>query len=234
MGQKLSMFIDSQLARANVSEEQAKIERGILEALEDWYDEMKDRSCGHGVERDEKKAIRARKHPPPFLNPQRIVSDETIQHWRTIARQDDPIIKEYIHQALKVPLTIGEIDVVLAHPSRSYKMPIVRAEMLLRPEEEEAFNKAPVLRHYYPGKNRGVRRRTEEIPAAVRESVHAVADADLFLCGIVVPKVMQLVEIFYCLAATARKQECYVICRGCPQHLAGVCCCTWCCFATRA
>ena len=105
MGQKLSMFIDSQLARANFCEEQAKIERGILEALEDWYDEMKDRSCGHGVERDEKKAIRARKHPPPFLNPQRIVSDETIQHWRTIARQDDPIIKEYIHQALKVPLT---------------------------------------------------------------------------------------------------------------------------------
>ena len=189
MGQRLSTFISERLADGTYNEEVAEVERRIQCSLDVWAAECTQRHCGRGAERDEKKvqaiAVTCRSGNPTARE---IVPDALCAAWAGEAASDTAIVNKYIERALSTPLTVEQISVHFAKPLRQYEMPVVRAHERIEAHEYKAFAKLPIRRNQYPRGGRGVRKRTSEVDPGTLSEVHAIADADQFLSGVVVPK----------------------------------------------
>jgi len=171
MGLKLSKFVHEQLAAGLVTAEEAELEERINASLTVWLADLRRARCGRGQERDGKRwgAESESKLLPKAPNP--VVSDETVEFWRSVREVDEPKVKAYVVRALQVPLTVEDMHISFVHPARSYDMPVVRAHERPTEHEEEALAKFQVLRKHYPHRGKGVHARTEEVPEDVRNKV---------------------------------------------------------------
>lgn len=189
MGQSLSAYIETCAVERGWTTGQVEVEHRIRACLLVWQKELQTTRCGRNEERDEKRThmLVQLRRPDVEEGPSSVVSEAADEQWRAIQASDALLVSSYLERATATPLTVEDLMVKLAHPAREYRLPLVRAHEALAAEEEAALSKFLVTRKLYPRQARGVRSRTAEVPPDVRASVHAVADADGLLCGVVDP-----------------------------------------------
>ena len=171
MGLKLSKFLHERLEAGVLTAEEAELEDRINAALIIWLGDLRRARCGRGQERDSKRWGGDSEWKHPRNEPNAVVSDVTVEYWRSLREVDEPKVKEYVARAVQVPLTVEQLQVTFVEPARAYAMPVVRAHERPTEEEEEALAKFQVLRKHYPRRGKGVHARTQEVPEAVRNTV---------------------------------------------------------------
>ena len=176
------------------------VERGIAAALSTWHADLAATSCGSGKDRPDNPATP-------------IIPDSVLEVWKQAAARAKAVVKGYLARAVAVPLITTTLRVSWSD-GREWNMPLVSATEPLSAVEAAAIAKFHLARQHFPRKY-GVYKRLGEVPASVRlqvrrqsmasvyitwlslgacailVQVHAVADADGYLSGVMDPVAIQ-------------------------------------------
>ena len=180
------------------------VEHGIAAALSTWHADLAATRCGSGKDRPDNPAMS-------------IIPDSVLELWKQAAARAAAVVKNYLARAVVVPLTLTTLRVSWSD-GRDWSMPLVRATEPLSAVEAAAIAKFHLARQLFPRKY-SVYKRLAEVPESVREQVrrqsmasasaqttwlslgacailvqvHAVADADGYLSGVMDPAAIQSV-----------------------------------------
>ena len=180
------------------------VEHGIAAALSTWQADLAATRCGSGKDRPDNPAMS-------------IIPDSVLELWKQAAARAAAVVQNYLARAVVVPLTLTTLRVSWSD-GRDWSMPLVRATEPLSAVEAAAIAKFHLARQLFPRKY-SVYKRLAEVPESVRlqvrrqsmasasaqttwlslgacailVQVHAVADADGYLSGVMDPAAIQSV-----------------------------------------